>query len=195
MASRQFPPGRLQSFSDGVFAIIITILVLGLHAPADAHWKSLVGLWPEAASYGVGYLFIAIVWVNHHHLHSYADQATPRMIWVNFAHLFPVSLLPFTTAWVAKTDIGGVPVCMEAAVFMLVNASYIWLCSELVDKSGRTTKAARRMMRMRSVFTLIAFGVGGLVALWQPLIGFGVICACLISYLRPEIIRAPDASV
>jgi uncharacterized membrane protein len=192
MASREVPPNRLQSFSDGVFAIIITILVLELRAPSGGHWKDLFQLWPEAASYAVSYLFIAIVWVNHHHLLSYADRTTPRLIWVNFAHLFTVSLLPFTTAWVARTDIDGVPVFTYAAVFMLVNASYIWLCNELVDRSGKATEGAKKMMRMRSVLTLVVFGIGGLVALWHSLVGFGVICACLITYLRPETTGAPD---
>ena len=115
MASKEASPERLRLFSDGVFAIIITILVLELHAPSENQWSALVDLWPEAVSYVVSYLFIAIVWVNHHHVLRFADLATSRLIWVNFAHLFTVSLLPFTTSWVAKTHFGGVAVCAYAA--------------------------------------------------------------------------------
>src|SRR5262245_25427522 len=92
-------PERLIFFSDGVFAIIITILVLELHAPESNSFAALVPLWPMALSYAVSYVFLAIVWVNHHHLLRYADTATPRLVWVNFAHLFSMSLLPFSTAW------------------------------------------------------------------------------------------------
>ena len=69
-----------------------------------------------ALSYAVSYLFIAIVWVNHHHLLRFADHATPLLIWVNFAHLFMVSLVPFSTAWVANTRLASVPVSVYAAV-------------------------------------------------------------------------------
>lgn len=186
MSTREVSPERLQFFSDGVFAVIITILVLELHAPADGHWSSLVELWPEAASYAVSYLFIAIVWVNHHHLLSYAELATSRLIWANFAHLFTVSLLPFTTSWVARTRMDALPVCAYAAVFALVNASYIVLCNELLDRSGALAQGARRLMRLRSLLTLAAFLAGGLLALWHPLAGFALICACLLTYLRPE---------
>src|SRR5262249_28759321 len=88
-------PDRLIMFSDGVFAIIITILVLELRAPESASFAALAELWPTALSYAVSYLFLAIVWVNHHHLLRDAQSATPRLIWVNFAHLFSMSLLPF----------------------------------------------------------------------------------------------------
>jgi uncharacterized membrane protein len=80
-----------------VFAVLITILVLELKPPKAASFSALVPLWPRGLSYLVSYVFIAIVWVNHHHLFSYAEAATPRLVWSNFAHLFSVSLIPFTT--------------------------------------------------------------------------------------------------
>ena len=92
MTTRDVTPERLNAFSDAVFAVIITILVLELRPPPSPTVKSLISLWPTAVSYAVSYLFIAIVWVNHHHLLRYADVATPRLIWVNFAHLFSMSL-------------------------------------------------------------------------------------------------------
>jgi uncharacterized membrane protein len=185
VASREISPERLQFFSDGVFAVVITILALELHAPSDGRWSSIAELWPEASSYAVSYLFIAIVWVNHHHLLSYAERATPRLIWANFAHLFTVSLLPFATSWVARTRMDSNPVCAYGIVFSLVNASYILLCAELVDRSAVVPESVRRAMRIRSLVTLAAFACGGLVALWHPLVGFGVICCCLLTYLRP----------
>jgi uncharacterized membrane protein len=83
---------RLIMFSDGVFAIIITVLVLELRAPESASFEALTELWPTALGYAVSYLFLAIVWENHHHLMRYAERATPRLIWANFAHLFSMSL-------------------------------------------------------------------------------------------------------
>ena len=79
-------PERLSTFSDAVFAVLITVLVLELRPPELSTFKALLSLWPAWMSY---YLFIAIVWANHHHLMHYASEATPRLMWFNFAHLFP----------------------------------------------------------------------------------------------------------
>ncbi|MDB6002211.1 MAG: putative integral rane protein [Rhizobacter sp.] len=105
--SRKQGTERLQAFSDGVFAVVITILVLEFHPPHDASWSGLLAVWPTAVSYAVSYWFIAIVWVNHHHLLQFTDIATPRLIWGNFAHLFSVSLIPFSTEWIADTHLAG----------------------------------------------------------------------------------------
>ena len=90
-------------------------------------------LWPTWLSYAVSYLFIAIVWANHHHLMRYATDATPRLMWFNFAHLFSASLLPLSTAWMAVSELAPQPVAFYAAVFFLVNATYIFLILELID--------------------------------------------------------------
>lgn len=178
---------RLIMFSDGVFAIIITILVLELRAPESASFEALTELWPTALSYAVSYLFLAIVWVNHHHLMRYAERATPRLIWANFAHLFSMSLLPFSTAWMARTELAPAPVAVYAGVFVLVNATYILLIQELVDRPQRT-------MRMRSVATLVVFTSAALVALKWPYWGLGLCCACLALYVRPEAPAIPHVA-
>lgn len=98
-------PERLSAFSDGVFAVLITVLVLELRPPELPTVKALRLLWPTWLSYAVSYLFIAIVWTNHHHLMRYATAATPRLMWSNFAHLFSVSLLPLSTAWMAVSKL------------------------------------------------------------------------------------------
>jgi len=87
-------PERLSAFSDAVFAVLITVLVLELRPPEFPTFKALLSLWPTWLSYAVSYLLIAIVWANHHHLMHYAAETTPRLMWFNFAHLFSVSLLP-----------------------------------------------------------------------------------------------------
>jgi uncharacterized membrane protein len=184
---RKPSPERLSMFSDGVFAIIMTILVLELRPPEEVHtFSALLPLWPAALSYAVSYVFLAIVWVNHHHLFQYAEVATPRLIWLNFAHLFSMSLLPFATAWMARTGLASAPVALYASVFVLVNATYLLLIRELVDRSGREDAHARRMMRIRSATSLGVFAVAALVALKFPLWGLGLCCACLAFYVRPE---------
>ena len=186
-------PERMNAFSDGVFAVIITILVLELRPPNEASFGALLDLWPTAVSYAISYLFVAIVWVNHHHLLRFPDVATHRLIWGNFAHLFSVSLMPFSTAWLASSRLGAVPVASYAGVFFLVNVTYVLLCMEAVDRSAphKVAPRARSVMRMRSFATLAVFAAAGLVALRYPLVGMAMICLCLAVYLSPG---APSVS-
>ena len=88
---------RLAAYTDAVFAVIITIMVLELRPPEAPTFAALLTLWPTFVSYVVSYLFIAIIWINHHYLMGYVDAITLRLVWGNFAHLFCVSLLPFPT--------------------------------------------------------------------------------------------------
>lgn len=188
MAKREATPERLTAFSDGVFAVIITVLVLELRPPHSPTFQALFALWPTGVSYAVSYAFIAIVWVNHHHLMRHADAATPRLIWGNFAHLLTVSLIPFSTAWIANTELASVPVAVYAGVFVLVNATYLALCYESVDRSlsGDVSPHERLMMRTRSVVTLALFLAAAITALEYPIGGIVLICVCLIVYIRPE---------
>jgi uncharacterized membrane protein len=181
-------PERLSAFSDGVFAVLITVLVLELRPPELPTFKALLLLWPTWLSYAVSYLFIAIVWTNHHHLMRYATEATPRLLWFNFAHLFSVSLLPLSTAWMAVSKLAPQPVAFYAAVFFLVNATYICLIWELIHRNPdiEVPSTVRRIMRFRSITTLCLFGMSALVALKYPLVGLGICICCLILYLRPD---------
>ena len=107
----------------------------GAATSGASHFKALLSLWPTWLSYAVSYLFIAIVWANHHHLMRYATEATPRLMWFNFAHLFSVSLLPLSTAWMAVSKLAPQPVAFYAAIFFLVNATYISLIWELIERT------------------------------------------------------------
>ena len=185
---RRATPERLSAFSDGVFAVLITVLVLELRPPELPTFNALLLLWPRWLSYAVSYLFIAIVWTNHHYLMRYATEATPRLLWFNFAHLFSMSLLPLSTAWMAVSELSPQPVAFYAAVFFLVNATYICLIWELIDRTpvNEISPTVRRIMRFRSITTLCLFGFAAAVALKYPLAGLGICICCLLVYLKPE---------
>ena len=185
---RKATPERLRTFSDGVFAVLITVLVLELRPPERPTFEALLALWPTWLSYTVSYLFIAIVWANHHYLMRHASEATPSLLWFNFAHLFSMSLLPLSTAWMAVSELAPQPVAFYAAVFFLVNATYIALIWELIHRTpdGKIPPKVRRIMRVRSLTTLCLFGVAAVVALKYPLVGLGICICCLIIYQRPE---------
>ncbi|RXG99714.1 TMEM175 family protein [Bradyrhizobium zhanjiangense] len=194
MAHARRSPERLSAFSDGVFAVLITVLVLELRPPEIPTFAALLALWPTWLSYAVSYVFIAIVWANHHHLMRYASEATPRLMWFNFAHLFSVSLLPLSTAWMAVSELAPQPVAFYAAVFFLVNATYVALIWDLVGRAPDSEVAPRerKIMRVRSIVTLGVFALAAAVALRFPVAGLAMCCCCLIVYLRPEAPGAED---
>ena len=181
-------PERLGAFSDGVFSIIITIMVLELKPPPEPSFAALLPLWPTGVSYAVSYLFIAIVWVNHHHLLRFASHAAPRLVWWNFAHLFAVSLVPVSTAWVAVTRFAAAPVTVYAAVFVLVNSAYVafvWEVLAQAEVQNKVSPRMRRVTRVRSVVTLGMFAIAAIVSLKFPVLGFVLVPCVLFVHLRP----------
>ena len=189
-------PERLSAFSDGVFAVLITVLVLDIRPPEAPTFAALLRLWPTWLSYAVSYVFIAIVWTNHHYLMRYADEVTPNLVWFNFAHLFSISLLPLSTAWMAVSELAPQPVAFYAAVFVLVNVTYIAVIFELIGRRppDEVAPKERRIMFVRATVTLCVFGAAALVALKYPLIGLGLCIGCLIVYLRPGTGDHPGAA-
>lgn len=179
---------RIGAFSDAVIAVVITIMVLELKAPANSGLRALWPLWPTAVSYAVSYLAVAIVWVNHHHLLRFVRNLTPRLVWVNFLHLFAVSLVPFSTAWVARTNLGAIPVAFYAGVFVCVNVAFRLFEGDVFKQAddARICGLARRMARRRSLGTILLFAAAALVALWFPPAGFALVSLTLVLYIRPE---------
>lgn len=178
-------PERLSIFSDGVFAVLITVLVLELRPSEQATFEALVSHWPAWLSYTMSFLFVAVVWVNHHYLFRYAREATPRLLWFNFACLFWMSLLPFSTAWMAASRLAPPPVAFYAAISFAVNATYMCLIWVLVEGSSAHVPV-RKAMLYRSFVTLGLFAVAAVTALWYPLAALGICFCCLIAYLKPE---------
>lgn len=197
MPQRKATVERLAAFSDGVFAVIITIMVLDLRPPEHPTFTSLLPLWPTALSYVVSYAFIAIVWLNHHHLLRFTEEPTPYLIWINFAHLFWVSLVPFTTAWVASTRLAAVPVFVYAAVFILVEVAYFQFEHHTLSRVAGT-EISHRTRRLARVRTLIAFGLfvtAMLLSLKLPRWGFGLVCCAVLLYSQPELSGTGKSSV
>jgi uncharacterized membrane protein len=188
MHAEKISAERLTAYSDAVFAVIVTIMVLELKAPDEAAFSALWPLWPTAISYAVSYLFIAIIWINHHYLMRFVGQPTLRLIWINFVHLFTVSLLPFATAWIARTRLASSPVAFYAGLFVCIDIAYNVFEHQVLAHVDATQVSphTRRMARRRSLVVLASFMTALLVAFVAPRIGFGLICAALILHLRPE---------
>jgi uncharacterized membrane protein len=179
---------RLAAFSDAVIAVIMTIMVLELKAPDQPPFSALFPLWPTAISYAVSYLFIAIIWTNHHYLMQFVGPPTLRLIWINFAHLFLVSLVPFATAWIARTRLASAPVAVYTTLFVCVDLAYNVFEREILVRAepSQVSDRARRTARRRSLAVLAIFGSAILVAFVAPRLAFVLVCAALILHVRPE---------
>jgi uncharacterized membrane protein len=188
MREEKLTADRLAAFSDAVFAVIVTIMVLELKAPDEAAFPALLALWPTAISYFVSYLFIAIIWINHHYLWRFVGLPTLGLIWINFVHLFMVSLLPFATAWVARTR-ASAPVVLYAGVFVCIDIAYNAFERKVLAgaQATRLSASTRRLARRRSLVVLASFTTAMLVAFVAPRLSFGLICAALVLHVRPDV--------
>src|SRR3954447_10152996 len=151
MREEKITADRLTAFSDAVFAVIVTIMVLELKAPDEPAFSALWPLWPTAISYAVSYLFIAIIWINHHYLMRFVGPPTLRLMWINFVHLFMVSLLPFATAWIARTRLASSPVVLYAGLFVCIDIAYNLFEREVLAsaEAAQVPVRTRRMSRRR----------------------------------------------
>ena len=157
---------RLEAFSDGVIAIIITIMVLELKVPGEHTLAGLLAIWPVFFSYGLSFLIVAIYWINHHHLIHLAKRADAGVLWANLNLLFWLSLFPFATAWVGENRLAPIPTAIYGCVLLLAAMAYFILQSCIIAQQGPNSLLAAAVGR----------DVKGKVSLLFYLISIAVAC-------------------
>ena len=135
--------GRLEAFSDGVLAIIITIMVLELKVPHDASWEALQHLAPVFLSYVLSFVYIGIYWNNHHHMLHAAKSVNGTILWANLFLLFWLSLVPFVTAWMGENHFAQLPVVCYGVVLIMSSIAYGIFARLLVKHHGENSVLAR----------------------------------------------------
>jgi uncharacterized membrane protein len=138
---------RLEAFSDGVIAIIITIMVLELKVPHEANWRALVPLAPVLLSYLLSFIFLGIYWSNHHHLLQAVKQVDGRVLWANLHLLFWLSLVPFVTGWMGENNFASWPVALYGVVLLFSAVAYFILARLLVALHGKKSVLATALGR------------------------------------------------
>lgn len=118
---------RLEAFSDGVFAIIITIMVLELKAPEEASFESLFSILPIFLSYLVSFIYVAIYWNSHHHLFQITESINGKVLWANLHLLFWLSLIPFATSWIGENHMEAIPVAFYGFIFLMSGVAFFIL--------------------------------------------------------------------
>ena len=136
---------RLEAFSDGVIAILITIMVLELRPPHDASLAALRPLWPVFSSYVLSFVYLGIYWSNHHHLLHAAEHVNGRILWANLHLLFWLSLIPFATAWMGENHFSGWTVALYGFVLLLAAIAYFILVRALLSLHGSGSVLAAAM--------------------------------------------------
>jgi len=174
---------RVEAFSDGVIAIIVTIMVLELHAPEAPGLGALVQQWPVFLAYALSYAYVAIYWVNHHRLFQFATRAGNALLWSNIVLLFTLSLIPFATAYLGEQYFSREATLVYMLVMLLPSFAYNWL-QRVIRRTGATTAEAHRYHRRTLRKSTLASGLylgGLLVAFFSP--AAGLACAALVALL------------
>jgi uncharacterized membrane protein len=133
---------RIEAFSDGVLAIIITIMVLELKVPHEPSIAALVALWPVFTSYVLSFVYIGIYWNNHHHMFHAVKRVDGRVLWANLHLLFWLSLVPFVTAWMGENHFATVPTALYGVVLLMAGVAYWTLQSSLIKRDGNASLLA-----------------------------------------------------
>jgi uncharacterized membrane protein len=128
--------GRLEAFSDAVFAIIITIMVLELRAPHQADFAALRPLLPVLLSYVLSFVYLGIYWNNHHHMLHCTSRVTGAILWANLYLLFWLSLIPFVTAWMGENHLGSAPTALYGVVLLMAAIAYLILQRQILRSEG-----------------------------------------------------------
>ena len=134
---------RLEAFSDGVIAILITIMVLELRIPEGADWKALASIYPVFLTYVLSFIYLGIYWNNHHHLLQAVERVNGKILWANLHLLFWLSLVPFVTGWMGHNHFEPLPTALYGLVMLLAGLAYIILEYALIGEEGTQSDVAK----------------------------------------------------
>jgi uncharacterized membrane protein len=179
--------GRLEAFSDGVLAIIITIMVLELRAPPSADLEALLPLIPALLSYVLSFVFVGIYWNNHHHLLQTARHVSGAILWANMHLLFWLSLTPFVTHWMGATNFGAWPVAAYGVVMLLAACAYTILTRVLIADHGKDAPLARAVgSDAKGWLSLAIYATAIPLSLVEPRIACGLYVLVAVIWLVPD---------
>ena len=179
--------GRLEAFSDGVIAIIITVMVLEMHAPHSADLSALKPLLPVFLSYVMSYVYLGIYWSNHHHLFQLVKRVSGPILWANLHLLFWLSLVPFVTGWMGENSFRPLPVMLYGIVLLCAAIAYYILTLALLRQHGRDSLLAQAIKYgLKERISIALYVMGIVVAIWFPLLVQGVFALVAIIWLVPD---------
>ena len=191
--------GRVEAFSDGVIAVIITIMVLELKAPVGAALGDLRPMVPIFVSYVLSFVFVGIYWNNHHHMLHAVKTITGQALWANLHLLFWLSLTPFVTYWMGENHFARIPVALYGFVLLMTAIAYTILAQVLIRHEGPDSALAKALSSGRKGrLSLVFYVAAEPVAFFAPLVSLGLYAAVSVMWFIPDsrierVLTAEDA--
>jgi uncharacterized membrane protein len=178
---------RLEAFSDGVIAILITIMVLELKVPHGADWEALRPLTPVFLTYVLSFIYLGIYWNNHHHLLQATSRINGAILWANLHLLFWLSLIPFATGWMGENHFQPLPTAVYGAVLLLSGVAYNTLASAIVAAQGPSSKLAAALGRdLKGKLSILLYAVAIPLSFVYGRLSLGVYVAVALVWLVPD---------
>ena len=179
--------GRLEAFSDGVIAILITIMVLELKVPHGADWATLWELKDKFLSYALSFVFLGIYWNNHHHLLQAVRHVDGRVLWANLHLLFWLSLVSFATGWMGENHFAPRPVALYGVILLFSGVAYYTLAQVLVRVQGSDSHLARAIGKdVKGIISVVLYLIAVVLAFWVPVLSAVLYGAVAVMWLIPD---------
>jgi len=182
------PTNRIEAFSDGVIAVIITIMVLELKVPRDTTLTSLLSILPQFLAYLLSFVVVAIMWVNHHHLLHAARRADARLLWTNNNLLFWMSMVPFVTAYMGNNYRDARAVALYGAVLFCCGMAFSFLRAAIASHHRDNAEMVdyHRRTQSKNIFSIALYAASVPLAFWNVWISFCIFGFVALSYFLPE---------
>ncbi|MBV9718709.1 MAG: DUF1211 domain-containing protein [Candidatus Eremiobacteraeota bacterium] len=178
---------RVESFSDGVFAVIITIMVLELRPPLGTSLSALRETLPSIATYALSFVFIAIYWNNHHHMLRASRGIDGRAMWANFILLFWLSLVPFSTAWLGRNPMAIGPTAFYSIIFFLDAIAYTLLQRSLLAVNGADAPFARAVASdVKGTTSIVLYLIAIATSFVLPVVAYAILLVVAIMWIVPD---------
>ncbi len=179
--------GRLEAFSDGVIAIIITIMVLELKVPHGADLAALQPLIPVLGSYVLSFIYVGIYWNNHHHMLHAASRVSGAVLWANLHLLFWLSLIPFVTGWMGENHFATMPVAAYGVILFMCAIAYRLLAHCLTGQHGENRELAEALgSDKKGWLSLVFYALGIMLAFVHAWLGFSIYIAVALIWFIPD---------
>lgn len=179
--------GRLEAFSDGVLAIIITIMVLEMKAPEATTLEALMSIVPIFLSYLISFIYIGTYWNNHHHLLHITEQINGKVLWANLHLLFWLSLIPFATSWIGENHIEALPVAFYGVILLMSALAYTILQRQIIANHPEDF-ALRKVKKnhFKDYLSLLLYALGIGLSFWIPWLGILSYLSVLVIWFIPD---------
>ena len=179
--------GRLEAFSDGVLAIIITIMVLELKSPHSTNMQGMLERLPIFLSYIMSFIYVGIYWNNHHHLFQVTEKVNGKILWANLHLLFWLSLIPFATTWIAENHFESIPVAFYGFILLMSGIAYTILAKVIADFHGKESRIHTLISwSLKETISFVSYIIGIVLSFFNPHLGIACFVIVAIIWFIPS---------